>query len=279
MAPGSPGQDADDRDAAAGQVEEHGQHDGADDGHEDARRPWREPLEAQDDGQAQETDAQRPGVRQAVGDTLEEGHRLRHEAAGVGGEAEQLGQLADEDDDREAGQVACAHGVGEQVRDEAELSQARPDGDQPHQEGQHPRQRDSRVRVASREGQDGGRDHGAQGGVRAQDQDWRGAHERVGDEADDGGIEPGDGGQPGQLRVGHPLGHEERHEHDARDQVTREPGTLVRTHGAQAWNPVLDAHPRAGRGHPDPPCGAGVRRLWLEPPSGCRLASSGGESP
>ena len=41
---------------------------------------------------------------------------------GVGREPEQLGQLADEDDDREAGQVAGPHRVREQVGDEAELA-------------------------------------------------------------------------------------------------------------------------------------------------------------
>ena len=49
-----------------------------------------------------------------------EGLDLGPETLGVSREAEQLGQLADDDDDRQSVHVADLHLVGEQVGDEAE---------------------------------------------------------------------------------------------------------------------------------------------------------------
>ena len=65
-------------------------------------------------------DGQVGRVGQAVGDALDEGPRLGDQAVGVGREAEELGQLADQDGQRDAVQVAVADGRREEVGDEAE---------------------------------------------------------------------------------------------------------------------------------------------------------------
>ena len=49
----------------------------------------------------------------------------REERVGVGGEAEQLRQLSDDDRDAEAVHVADLHLLGEEVGDEPELARAR----------------------------------------------------------------------------------------------------------------------------------------------------------
>ncbi len=103
------------------EVEHHRQPDRDHDGDEDAGCPRRHPHETQDDAEAQQADAERPGVR--LVEALDEGHRFGDEPARVGAEPEQLGQLADEDHDRETRQVAGPDRVREQVGDEAELGQ------------------------------------------------------------------------------------------------------------------------------------------------------------
>ncbi len=61
---------------------------------------------------------------------LDERPQLVDEPVGVGGEAEQLRQLADDDRDREAVHVADLHLAREQVGDEAQLGDAEPDLDE-----------------------------------------------------------------------------------------------------------------------------------------------------
>ena len=122
-------------------------------------RPRRHSHEAQDDGEAEQADAERPGIR--LVEALEERARLGDEPARVGAESEQLGQLADEDHDRETGQVPGPDRVREQVGDEAELGCARADRDEPDQEREHPSEGDRLLLVAGGKRQDRRRDHRA----------------------------------------------------------------------------------------------------------------------
>ena len=150
-------QHADDRHAARRQVEQHGQDDRDDHGDEDARGPWRDPFEAEDDGQAEHTDRERPRVRHI--EALDECLGLGDQPIRVGAEAEQLGQLADEDHHRETGQVAGPDRVRQQVGDEPEPADPRTQAHQPDEEGEHPRERDGLLLVPRRERQDRRRDH------------------------------------------------------------------------------------------------------------------------
>ena len=70
-------------------------------------------------------DEQRGGV--ASGRGLRRRPDLLQEGVGVGGEAEQLRQLAHDDRDRKAVHVADLHLLGEEVRDEPESAEAEPD--------------------------------------------------------------------------------------------------------------------------------------------------------
>ena len=64
------------------------------------------------------------------------------EGVRVGGEAEQLRQLADDDRDRETVHVADLNLARQQVGHEAELAHAQPDLDQSGEHGEHPGQGD-----------------------------------------------------------------------------------------------------------------------------------------
>ncbi len=94
------------------------------------------------------------------------------EPVGIGREAEQLGQLADEDRDGEAVHVADLDLLREQVGDEAELAEPQPDLDKADHEGHHPGQGDGRRGVAAGEQRhDGGEDQRRDGRVGPQDED------------------------------------------------------------------------------------------------------------
>ena len=89
-----------------------------------------------------EADAEGRRVASGRGSCTNVAH-LVDEAVGVGREAEQLGQLPDDDGDGQAVHVADLDLVGEQVGDEAELADAETDLDQPdHEQRQHPGQGD-----------------------------------------------------------------------------------------------------------------------------------------
>ena len=60
---------------------------------------------------------------------------------------------------------------------------------------------------------------GPERGVRAEHEDPRRAEDRVADQAQDRGVEAGDGRQPGELGVRHPLRHEQRGQDEPGDDV------------------------------------------------------------
>ena len=74
---------------------------------------------------------------------------LLDEAVGVGREPEELRQLPDDDDDRQAVHVADLDLAREQVGDEAELADTEPDLDEADEDGEHAGQRDGGGRVVA----------------------------------------------------------------------------------------------------------------------------------
>ena len=110
-------------------------------------------------------------------------------------------------------------------------------------------QGDGSRRVATRQRQRRDRrgDHRAEGGVRAEHEHARRAEDGVADEAEDRRVEPGHRRQPGQLGVGHPLGHEEGGEHQAGHDVLGQPRPLVRRGDAEAGDEGPDACGRLRR--------------------------------
>ncbi len=89
--------------------------------------------------------------RRPVGlvEVLEEGTHLAHEAVGVGGEPEELGELTDHDGDGQPVHVADLHLAREQVGHEPQPTDAHRHLDQPDEHGQHPRQRDRPTRIVA----------------------------------------------------------------------------------------------------------------------------------
>ena len=169
--------------------------------------------------------AGRGGDRLSIGPAVDESGELTDEVVGVDLEPEQLRQLTDEDGERQPVHVADHRRLGEQVGDEAQPR----DGGEDHDRGDHDRQhrgqchRSLGVAVGGDQRKDRGRDHRAERGVRPQDQEPRGAEDRVPEQAQDRGVQAGDRRQAGQLGVRHALGNEQRGEHHSRDEVLAQP--------------------------------------------------------
>ena len=182
----------------------------------------------------------------------QEGADLVDEAVGVGREAEELGQLADDDRDGQPVHVADLDLLGEQVGDEPQLAQAQADLDEAYHERQHPRHGDRAGGVVRHdERHDGGEDERRDGRVRAEDEHARRPEKRVHDETGDRRVEAGDGRETGQLSVREPLRHQDGREDDAGDEVEAQPRRLVRAQHAHARHgriqTALLARPRLGR--------------------------------
>ena len=166
---------------------------------------------------------------------------LVDEAVGVGGEAEQLRQLADDDRDRQPVHVADLHLAGQQVGDEAELADPEADLDERR-----------RSRRASRRARSPfpGSSVAASGTIAAKisgetDESGPSTSTRdgpkigVADEAADRRVEAGDRGQTGELRVGHALRDEDRGEHEPGDHVGAQPRPLVRAGSPNGRDPTF----------------------------------------
>ena len=98
--------------------------------------------------------------RVALVETREERLDFLDEAVGVGRESEELGELADDDRDRQPVHVADLHLLRQKVGDETELAEPETDQDQPDQHGHHPGERDGLLGVVGHrnEREDGGED-------------------------------------------------------------------------------------------------------------------------
>ena len=240
------GQCADRLDALVRQAEDRRGDGRAHHGDEDGGQSGRRAGEDQQDGEDRQADEQRRPVRlvDALGERLD----LVEEAVRVGGEPEELRQLADDDRDRQAVHVPHLHLLGEQVGHEAELPQPEPDLHEPHEDGEHPGQRDRGSGVPAREQRgDRRQDQRRDGRVRTEDEHARGAEERVGEQAGDRRVEPRHGRQPGQLGVRHALGNEDRRQHDARDGVRAQPRAVVGAREPHAGHPSLQRLPATRR--------------------------------
>jgi hypothetical protein len=161
------------------------------------------PAHAEDDDDAGQPDGQRGTVRPAPRQALDEVADLGQQPAAVDGEPEQLGELPDDDRHRDSVQVAELHRPRQQLGHEP---QAREAGDQDHHPGedrQHAGQGDGPLRVPAGQRQDDRRDHRRQRGVGAEHHHPGRPEDRVRHQRHDGGVQPGDRGEPGRLRVAH----------------------------------------------------------------------------
>ena len=122
-------------------------------------------LEDQDQRQTCHADRERSGDCFASLDRLDEGDGFVDQAVGVNGEPEQLGELADEDGEREAVHVPDLGRLREQVSDEAELEHSGEHRDRADHEREHRRIGHSGLgtAVGGHERDKGGSDHRTEG--------------------------------------------------------------------------------------------------------------------
>jgi hypothetical protein len=174
-------QRADQLHAVPGEVEDARRRDREHHGHEHARDGRQHPLQQDDRGDPGNADEQRCRDGLTVRDPLDEAFELRDEAVRVDREAEQLGQLADENRQREPVHVADHRRLGQEIRHEAEACDAADHHDRPDDQPEHRGERHGarRVAVRTQERKDRRRDHRPERGVRAENEDPRGAEGRV----------------------------------------------------------------------------------------------------
>ena len=172
----------------------------------------------------------------------EERLHLVDERVGVGREAEQLRELPDDDRDAEAVHVPDLHLARRAGRRRTRACRA------PNPISMSP----TRMAImpantmalpgspVTDQRRDGREDQGRDRRVGPEHEHPRRAEHRVADQAGDGRVEPGDRGKPGQLGVGHALGHEDGGQDDAGHEVGAQPRPLVGAQGANAGHPTLD---------------------------------------
>jgi hypothetical protein len=95
----------------------------------------------QDDPEAEQPDREGPGV--GLREAAEDPGDVADEALRIDREAEQLGQLADDDRDRQPGQVAHPDRHRQQVGDETQAADPGGDADRPDHQCEHPRESDA----------------------------------------------------------------------------------------------------------------------------------------
>ena len=234
-----PGNRADHGDVEAEDADEDRR---AGDGDEDPGRRRRDPPADEDDHEAADPERGRRRIDLAevpgeVADIVDEPLAGRRNA-------EEARQLVGDHDQRDPGEVPEPDGLREQIGEEAEPG----DGPDEQQRSDHEREQpcdgDTLGRIGAGDGDHGGRDERGERRVGAEDENPRRPEHGVGEERDQGRVQAGDGWEPRQLRVGHPLGHEQRREHDAGDEVTPQPLPPV---GARNPDPG-DERPRSTRG-------------------------------
>jgi hypothetical protein len=151
--------------------------------------------------------------------TLDAFLQLRHELVGVAWIAEQLGQLADENDQRDAVQITGQDRLGQEGGDEAEPGRAGDQIEKACHQREHGQHDEIALRIVARERRQAGGDQQACGGVRADDQLPRRAEQRIGEQREDRRVDADDRRYAGEVGVG-----EANRQGDRRD---RHPGGYV----------------------------------------------------
>ncbi|MNQ79353.1 hypothetical protein D3C85_942970 [compost metagenome] len=197
--------------------------------------------EPEDDRQRTDADGEGRPVGLTFKHCLTEGQDVAQRAAAVDGDAEQLGRLADQHGEGDAVHVAIADRLGQQFGDEPQAQQPGTDADQARHQGHGTGQRDGAHGVASGQRQDHGDDDRRQRRVGAQYQDAAGAEQGIGQQRNDRGVQAVDARNPRGLGIGD--AHRDQHggQHQAGNQVLRQPGGLVAAQQLQPWQPALPA--------------------------------------
>jgi hypothetical protein len=165
------GQLADEREVVGTEAEHGGKPDAGRYRQQHGRNTRRDAPSDQDEAERTDAERQRGAVRLPVGQAAHQFTHTVYEAVGVGGEAAQFGELADEDEQGNAVEVAVANRQRQQVGQVAEPSEAGSDAQQPGQDGQGRGQHRGSRRIGSGERKHGRGDQRGQRGVRSENDD------------------------------------------------------------------------------------------------------------
>ena len=253
------------------------------DGDQHRRHLRREGPEREDQRQRHDADDQR---RQTG--VVELAHQLRElaeEAGAAALDSEQLRELADGDDQGEAGHEAGQHRAREEVGDEPGAREAGGEQQRADEQGEQRREGDEAAAVAEGERRDGGRRVRRDRRARPDRQLPAGAQDGVGEQRRQRGEEPGLGRHTGERGVRHALRHEHGPHRRRRDQVRAQPAALVVRQpvadGQRRWFQPVPAH-KPRRHTPVLLVGARQRSVAggiLRPPRGPQARSACARSP
>ena len=153
--------------------------------------------------------------------------QLAEEPGAAAFNAQQLGQLADADDQSEAGDKAGEHRAREEVGDEPGARE--PGHQQQHADEQREQggESDEAAAVAERERRDGGRRVRGDRRARPDGQLSAGAEDRIGEQRRQGGEQAGRRRHAGERGIGDALGDEHGPHGSRRDDVRPQPAPLV----------------------------------------------------
>ncbi|MCY1407545.1 hypothetical protein D9M71_228500 [compost metagenome] len=166
------------------------------------------------------------------------------EAAGLGVVAEQLAQLAGDQADADAVQVADQGWPRQEAGDETGAGEPGSDGQQADHHRDDHRQLQQALGIAGRQRGDRRRDHGRGGGVRADHQLPRTADQGVDQHRQDAGIQSDLGREADDLRIGDGGGNLDRGHRQPRLDIRRQPGETVVQQAVQAGEPADRRHSR-----------------------------------
>ncbi len=213
-------------DAVGLQVEDVHEDDRADQGDQGAGDAPVDAGRDDHDGHHAEAHEQRPdaGPRRGGRIDVEEAVLVR---AARRRQAEEVGQLVDDDDHGDAGEKAGGDRRGEELGDPAQPQDAHEHHDQPDHHGQDAHQLDVVRRAQGGEADDPRREQRRDRRVGADRHLRVGAEEGEEHGAGDEGVEAGDRGHPGEPRGRQLLGQRDGEQRQSGHEVGTRPGALV----------------------------------------------------
>ena len=212
------------------QVEDGHRRDAQHQGNQARRQGREEAFDQENDGKGGDAHRQRPRLH--LRQVAEQRPQLLKEVALRRGEPQQLGNLADGNDQRQAEDKAGDDRLGEEVRDEAQAGDAGEEQDDADGEGKRGGERQVPGGICPGHGRDHGSGHDRHGRAGRHLELAAGGENGVAQHGGEGGVQAIFGREPRHLRVGH--GHGDHHAPDgqARDGIGTQ-GSHVSTRAAR----------------------------------------------
>ena len=206
----------DDRDALGREIKHDRGEDGANDN--DQRAGNFAIHEAYDEQRRHTDGANGNGQQVRFVEAADEFHNLPEELVALKLDAEHLAQLAADDDQRRADDVADQHRLGQEVGDEAQPRDPGEQRDDADEECEQRGERSIARSIAAGQRRNGGCRHDRGRRLRSHDDLFGGAKQRIHHHGAERDIQSCDGSDPGEVAVGHCRGHEHRKHRDGHDE-------------------------------------------------------------